>query len=158
VRVCFGTALAVQTKSLAEGCRVPDEPDVSRTATQQFHDEQAILIASDRESGRHDSYAHHHPTRSPALRPDNRNQVCNSPKGAVGEICSLQNFGSVSAAKECAQLELPSCVAGERGSQRITLMTKTISKAGSMIPSPQSSPRTRGGAKRCIGPISQGAF
>jgi hypothetical protein len=46
----------------------------------------------------------------------------------AGEICSLKNFGSVSAAKESAPLQLPFSEAGERGSRRIILVTNGISE------------------------------
>jgi hypothetical protein len=54
------------------------------------------------------------PIRSRALQPGNRNPVCNSLMDADGEICSLQNFGSASGAKERAQSRLPSCATNER--------------------------------------------
>jgi hypothetical protein len=38
---------------------------------------------------------------------------------ADSEICSLQNFGSANAAKECALVQLPSFATVERGSRRI---------------------------------------
>jgi hypothetical protein len=46
---------------------------------------------------------------------------------ADGEICSLQNFGSASAAKECAQRQLPSFATNERDSQEIILLTSAVS-------------------------------
>jgi hypothetical protein len=55
---------------------------------------------------------------------------------ADGEICSLQSFGSASAAKECAQCRLPSFVTSERDSQGIMLVTNAISENGFNHPSP----------------------
>jgi hypothetical protein len=47
---------------------------------------------------------------------------------ADGEICSLQNFGSASGAKEFAQYRLPSFVTSARDSLRIILITEAISE------------------------------
>jgi hypothetical protein len=89
VRVCFGAAPATQTRSLVERCRVPGEFDDSQIAVQQFSYEQAIPTAFDREFGPHDSYAHHRPVRSRALRPHNRNRGRKGPPDAGDEIFSL---------------------------------------------------------------------
>jgi hypothetical protein len=117
VRVCLGTARAAQTRSLAKRCRVLFEPDDSKIVTQRFHYERAIPTGFDPEFGPHDSYARHRPIQSRVSRPDNKNRVCHSPMGAGGEICSLQSSGFANAAKECAQLRLPSSVASERRSR-----------------------------------------
>jgi hypothetical protein len=45
---------------------------------------------------------------------------------ADGEICSLQNFGSASVAKECAQCQLPFFAINEHGSRKIILDTTAI--------------------------------
>jgi len=147
VRVCPGTVPLVQTRLLAERCRVLCEPDDSRIATQQFHDEQAIPTASDREFGPYDRYARHRPIRSRALRPDSRNPGYKNRTGAGAEICTLRNFGSANAAKEYAPLGSPFSLASERGSRRNDLNHQPcFRKARSTIPSPQSSPRKRGEA------------
>ena len=90
--------------------------------------EPGIPTAFDREFVRCDSYARHRPIRSRASQPGNKNQVRNSPKDAVGETCSLQNFGCANAAKECAPVQLPSSATVERGSRRIMLMTHATSE------------------------------
>ena len=81
---------------------------------------------------------------------DNRNPGCSSPTGADGEICSLQNFGSANAAKECARCRLPSFAANEPDSQRIILVTNAISEKQHYTPSPRSSPRKLGEADEYI--------
>src|ERR1700730_10796774 len=90
--------------------------------------ETEIPTAFDREFVRHDSYARHRPIRSQPLLSDNRNPGCSSPTDADGEICSLQNFGSANAAKECAQCQLPSFVTSERDSLRIILVLDAVSE------------------------------
>jgi hypothetical protein len=126
VRVSTSIAPAAQTRLLARRCRVPGEPDDSRTAAQRFPCEPEIPTEFDLEFVRHDSYGHHRPIRSRALRSDNRNPGCNGRMDADSEICSLQNFGSANAAKECAQCRFPSCVTNEHDSRRIILVTNAI--------------------------------
>ena len=67
--------------------------------------------------------------------------------GAGGEICSLQNFGSANAAKECAQRRLSFYVARKLGSQRIILITNAISEKCDQL-SPHLAPLPACGARR----------
>jgi len=68
--------------------------------------------------GPDDSYVHRRLIRQPASRSHNRNPKRNHRLDVGGEICNLQNCGSVSVAKECVQAQSASCVVIERDPQR----------------------------------------
>ncbi len=148
VRVSTSTAPAAQTKLLARRCRVPGELDDSKTAAQRSPCEPEIPSAFGREFVRHNSYARHRPIRSRALRSNNRNPRCSNPMDADGEICSLQNFGSANAAKECAQCRLPSCVTNEHDSRRIILVTNAIFEKQDFTPHLSPLPLAKGRGER----------
>jgi hypothetical protein len=124
VRDYFSVAPRVRTRLPATRCRALGEPDDSRIAKQRLHGGLGLPTAFDREFGLHGSYARRRPTRWLALRSDNRNPRRNLRTDAVGEICSLRNFGSVSVAKEYVQAASPSFAAIERDPQRMTLIIK----------------------------------
>jgi hypothetical protein len=132
VRDCLTVVGLVQTRLLATRCRVLGEPDDSRIATQRLHAEPGILTAFDREFGLPDSYVHRRPIRQPALRWDNRNPGRRTDVGA--EICSLRNFGPVSAARESVLAQSPSFGTIERDSQRFILTMNPSSEKSFRIP------------------------
>lgn len=149
VRDCSALAPRARTRLLATRCRPLGEPDDSKIAAQRLHGGLGIPTAFDREFGPHDSYVFRRLIRWPALRSDNRNPRRKRRRDVGGEICSLQNFGSVSVAKECVQAQSASFAAIERDSQRFILTINASSqKPFCTRPSPQSSPRRRGEAEK----------
>ena len=86
LRVSTNTAAAAQARSPARRCRVPGEPDDSRTAGQRFSHERATPSAFGREFDPSDSDARHRLIQLRALPPDNRNPVCKRRTDADGEI------------------------------------------------------------------------
>ena len=138
----------VRTRLPATRCRALGEPGDSKIAAQRHHGGSGISTALDREFGLHDSYVLHRLIRWRALHSDNRNPKRKRRRDVGGEICSLQNFGSVSVAKECVQAQSASFAAIERDAQRFILTINASSqKPFCTRPSPQSSPRKRGEAK-----------
>jgi hypothetical protein len=127
------------TRLLATRCLALGEPDDSRIAKQRLHGRLGIPTAFDREFGLHGSYARRRPTRWLALRSDNRNPRRNHRTDVGGEICSPQNFGSVSVAKEYVQAQSPSFAAIERDPRRLILTVNASSERVFGCPSPQSS-------------------
>ena len=143
VRDCLTAVGLVQARLLATRCRVLGEPDDSRIATQRLRAEPRILTAFDRELGLPDSYVRRRPIRQPALRWDNRNPGRNRRTDVGGEICSLRNVDSVSAARESVQAQSPSFGTIERDSQRFILTMnpsseKSFPDALTLILSPQA--------------------
>ena len=134
MRDCFSVAPRAQTRLRATHCRALVEPDDSRIATQRRHAEPGILTAFDREFGLPDSYVRRRPIRRPALRWDNRNPGRSRLTDVGGEICCPRNFGSVSAARECAQAQSPSFATIERDSQRFILTMNASSGKSFRIP------------------------
>src|SRR5262249_4597869 len=124
----------VRTRLLATRCRALAESDDSRIATQRLHVERGILTAFDREFGLPDTYVRHRPIREPALRSDNRNPARNRRTDVSGEICSQQDSGSVSAAKESVQAQWPFFATIERDSQRFILAMNLSSENGFQMP------------------------
>src|SRR6187397_825621 len=147
VRDCFSVAPRVRTRLPATRCRALGEPDDSRTATQQVHGGPGILTAFDREFGPQGSYARRRPTRWRALRSDNRNPRRNGRTDVAGEICSPQNFGSVSVAKEYVQAQSPSFAAIERDPRRLILTVNACSEKG-FSDAPHLNPLPASGERR----------
>ena len=108
--------------------------DDSRIARQRLCGEPGIPIAFDREFGLSGSYVHRRPIRSPVLRSDNRNPRRNRRRDVDGEICSLQNFGSVNAAKESVRAESPSFAAIERDPQRFVYSLQHVFREAVCMP------------------------
>jgi hypothetical protein len=68
------------------------------------------------------------------LRRDNRNPGRNRRTDVGGEICSLRNFGSISAARESVQAQSPSFGTIERDSQRSILTMNPSSEKSFRMP------------------------
>lgn len=128
VKDYFSVAPRVRTRLLATRCRALGEPDDSRIAKQRLHGGLGIPTAFDREFGLHGSYARRRPTRWLALRSDNKNPRRNHRTDVGGEICSPQNFGFVSVAKEYVQAQSPSFTAIERDPRRLILTVSASSE------------------------------
>jgi hypothetical protein len=128
VRVCLAVALPARARVLATRCQALVESDDSRIATQQLHGAPEIPSAFDRDFGPQRSYVLRRPIRSPALRSDNRNPKRNHRMGVGVEICTRQNFGSASIAKESVQAQSTSFAAIERDPQRFILTSDTSSE------------------------------
>jgi hypothetical protein len=114
VRVSLAGALPVRARLLATRCQALGESDDSRIATQQLHAAPKVPTAFDREFGLRGSCVSRRPIRSPALHSDKRNPARNRQTDVGVEICTLQNFGSASVAKESVQAQSPSFAAIER--------------------------------------------
>jgi hypothetical protein len=69
---------------------------------------------------------------------------------ADGEICSLQNFGSSNAAKECAQSRLPFLATNEPDSRRIILVISVTSEKQDYTPHLNPLPAKRGEAEESV--------
>jgi hypothetical protein len=146
VKDCFSVDSRVRTRLLATRCQTLAGSDDSRIARQRLRGEPGSPIAFDREFGLSGSYVHRRPIRSPALRSDNRNPRRNRRRDVGGEICSLQNFGFVSAAKESVLAESPSFAAIERDPQRFILTSTRLPK--SCLHAPHLKPLPASGARR----------
>ena len=77
-------------------------------------------------------------------------QDVNSRMDADGEICSLQNFGSSNAAKECAQCRLPSFSTNEPDSRRVILVIIVTSEKQDYTPHLNPLPAKRGEAEESV--------
>jgi hypothetical protein len=118
VRDCFSVASQAPTRLLATRYQALAGSDDSRIARQRLSGELGIPIAFDRAFGLLGSYVPRRLIRSPALRSDNRNPRPNCRRDVEDELCSLQNFGSVNAAKESVRTESLSFAAIEHDPQR----------------------------------------
>ena len=134
MRDCFSVAPQARTRSFAARYRVLDEPDDSRTATQQVYGGPEIPTAFDRAFGLHDSYVLRRLIRQPALRWGNRNPRRNRRMDVADEIYILRNFGYVSVAKECVQVPLPFFAAVQHDSQQSVLTINVSSGKSFRMP------------------------
>ncbi len=156
LRVSTNTTAAAQARSPARRCRVPGEPDDSRTAGQRFSHERATPSAFGREFDPSDSDARHRLIQLRALPPDNRNPVCKRRTDADGEISVPQMASKNTLSIRCLLSQQASAI-----HEKLFESPKLFLKRWTSIPSPQFSPRKRGEAMKCVqagGPCAPHAF
>jgi hypothetical protein len=130
VRDSFQRVPRARSKSLLARYRVPHELGDSKIGGPRCRGEREILPARDRASDRLDNYVLHRLARLPTLPPHNKNRGHKDQADAAAGICSPQNCGSVSVAKEHVPIWSDASVANERGSRRYLRHTLLFGKAG----------------------------